>query len=372
MAVQLTHQHRGDLCPGVLQPFSAGDGAIIRVRVPGGEVAVAKLAELMAIARAGAGFLQLTSRGNLQLRGLPDPLPGEIVDAVLATGLVPSPAHERVRNIVMSPLSGFGVGVDVRPIVAELDRSLCADPVLAGLPGRFLFAVDSGNGDMLGEPFDIAYRACDSLSGEIRLAGRGRGLRVTAEHAAATMITAARAFQEHRATAEPAPWHLRELDHDLPGLTLSDLNPAVIGSRLQPGAVGDHAIVGLPLGRLTPLRLAALTAITDSVILTPWRSLVLPGLAERLPELAEAGFVISPDSGWAKVSACTGGPACSRATADTESIAHQLVSALDAGALALSEPVHLAACDRFCGAGRHQRRILVASDRATDLAALRA
>jgi precorrin-3B synthase len=38
-----------DRCPGLLTPFVAQDGAIIRLRMPGGRVRVSTLAELLAI-----------------------------------------------------------------------------------------------------------------------------------------------------------------------------------------------------------------------------------------------------------------------------------------------------------------------------------
>ena len=74
-----------DRCPGVLRPFAAADGAIVRLRVPGGRVSSHDLVTVCDLAeRFGQPFVQLTSRGNLQLRGLDEPLPGAFVDAVAA------------------------------------------------------------------------------------------------------------------------------------------------------------------------------------------------------------------------------------------------------------------------------------------------
>ena len=78
-----------DRCPGLLKPFVAQDGAIIRLRVPGGRVRVSTLADLLAIgADHGAPLLSVTSRTNLQVRGLPDPLPDDVM--VDKTGLEPA------------------------------------------------------------------------------------------------------------------------------------------------------------------------------------------------------------------------------------------------------------------------------------------
>ena len=64
-------------------------------------------------------------------------------------GLLPSPSHERVRNIVASPLSGrVGGTSDVRSMIGRLDVAVCAELELADLPGRVLFALDDGRGDV--------------------------------------------------------------------------------------------------------------------------------------------------------------------------------------------------------------------------------
>ena len=86
-------RHRPDRCPALFRPWSAEDGLLVRLRLPGGRVEVRRLRELLHVAeRWGDGRLHLTGRANLQLRALPgDPVsPGEVdaevVDAVLATG----------------------------------------------------------------------------------------------------------------------------------------------------------------------------------------------------------------------------------------------------------------------------------------------
>lgn len=78
-----------------------------------------------------------------------------------AAGLLPSESHERVRNVIASVLSGrVGGGlVDVRALVDALDEGLCADPALGGLPGRFLFTIDDGRGDVTGFGADVGLLA---------------------------------------------------------------------------------------------------------------------------------------------------------------------------------------------------------------------
>lgn len=315
MPVRATPRQRGDLCPGLFRPRVAGDGALVRLRLPGGLASIGLLTSLVRIAEEYAGFLQLTSCGQLQLCGLPDPLPERVLDAVLATELVPTPSHERVRNIVASPLSamwpvnrpdGPAGLADVRPLVLELDRMLCADPLLAGLPDRFLFVLDDGRGDVLGGAFDLAYRAVDASSGEIRLGTEGHpGLPVPAAQAPGALVDLARIFQQLRTGMTP-PCHVHDVDGSFPGLPLNDLGPLPTGPAVVPGAVGPHAVAGLPLGRITPTVLAGLRRMTDRVVLTTRRNLVVPRAAGRLDELAGAGLVVDPASGWPQVTAGSG------------------------------------------------------------------
>ena len=136
---------RRDLCPGVLRPWPAADGALVRIRLVGGRLSPDELAALSRVAvEHGDGDVHLTGRANLQLRGLPSSadgsLPEEVVSAVERTGLLPSRSHELVRNIMVSPLSGHAGGrVDLWPVARELDERLCSDAALSTLAGRFLF-----------------------------------------------------------------------------------------------------------------------------------------------------------------------------------------------------------------------------------------
>ena len=97
---------RPDACPGVFAPHDAADGALARIRLPGGVIGAAALRVVADCAQdLGDGRVHLTSRGNLQLRGLSRSaaLAARLADA----GLLPSATHERVRNVLASPLAGI-------------------------------------------------------------------------------------------------------------------------------------------------------------------------------------------------------------------------------------------------------------------------
>lgn len=106
-----------------------------------------------------------------------------------------------------SPLSGRVGGCgDVRAMVIDLDTRLRADPVLAGLPGRFWFGLDDGRGDISALGTDIGVRLTGAEA-ELQIGGRDTGVLVAEDRAVDALLAAARRFVERRGTA----WRVTEL-----------------------------------------------------------------------------------------------------------------------------------------------------------------
>ncbi|GAA3565130.1 precorrin-3B synthase [Microlunatus spumicola] len=353
---------RADRCPGVLRPHEAADGAMVRVRVPGGQTTGTALRDLGRLAQTyGSGLLQLTSRGSLQVRGLPAAVPEPFEDAVGRAGFLPSSTHERVRNVVASPLTGLvGGRADLRPLVARLDEALLAEPRLADLPGRFLFVLDDGRGDVEGMGGDLGYRALDAGRGELIVGERRRVRPVRLVEVADTLVSLALTFLERR-TEE---WHVRQLPEPLVLGTETALPDAP--SPTPTGVVKEHLVVDVPLGLLSPVQVDAVHAAVGGgpVVVTPWRSLVLPDAAPARRDLASVGLVTEPDNAWSLVSACVGSPWCGNGRADTQGLAASLVRAGGPGGR-----THLSGCERRCGAPVGQHVDLVAPTR-VDIAEL--
>lgn len=371
---------RGDACPGALRLHEADDGFLARVRIPGGLLdGRAALVLAQAAHRLGDGHLDLTSRGNVQLRGLGASCGGELAELLAAAGLLPAPAHERVRNVVASPLSGLdGRGLpDVAPWVRELDGLLCADPAAAALSGRFLFALDDGRGDVASLAADVNLTARDPGRAVVWTAGSREGALVAAPDAARAALVAAAYFLDAAREAGTRAWRVSELpaEHALSCARLTGrLAAAGIGAEpvpvpvpvslparpagapaapepgLVPGPGGTVALSVLaPLGRLTVDQWRRLAGLTGRLRLTPWRGVVVPGLpADRaglaLAGLADAGLITAADDPRRSVTACTGRPGCAKSLADVRADAAAVVHAAR-GPL----PVHWSGCERRCG-----------------------
>lgn len=332
-----------DNCPGVFRPFLAHDGAIIRLRAPGGAVSVSLLAELVAIAGDfGAPMVQLTNRGNLQLRSLPDPLPTALIDRLMATGLLPSPEHERVRNIIAAPMNRA-----LRSTVRDLDAAICADPALAQLPGRFLWAVSDSSGAVLGESWDLALQILDDDRAQV-CAG-GYAIAVPRVTAIGEMMARAHAFLADRDVA--TVWNIRDLAPTASVFTGMQAVAIPAPPALTPGPIGDAMVAGVPLGFLDSGHVRGLAALTADVTITPWRSLVIDDGAGAAGLLQDAGFAVSADSPWAHLSACVGAPSCRRSTSPTIDLVKSAATSMGRS----GQRVHVVGCSRNCGqpAGEH-------------------
>jgi precorrin-3B synthase len=327
-----------DRCPGILRLHPAADGMLARVRIPGGRLNPAGAAALADLAALGNGIVEFTARASVQLRGLPAGA-AERAEAILApAGLLPSPTHERVRNIIASPLAGRheAAHAETDPVVAALDAGLCADPALAELSGRFLFCVDDGSGTLGSVRADVSLVARDDGGFELHLGGRATGRVARAPETAAGLALRA-AHAEQPCSPRVAASAPRE----------------ILGTvRQRDGRLAASALVRL--GRLDRATLAALGTLAGrhgtELRLSPRRTVTLVDLAPGdaagvLAELRALELVTDPASGFAGLSACAGTGACERALADVRAAALARAPARAPGGL----PEHFAGCERRCG-----------------------
>ena len=342
-----------DACPGALQVHQAADGAMARIRLPGGMITAAQLATLAGVSsRLGSGTLELTARGNVQVRGITDV--AAVGDAIAAAGLLPSATHERVRNIVASPLSGrVGGNVDVREWVGELDATICAEPRLAELGGRFWFSLDDGRADVSGLCADAGVQWLNDGCA-LLLAGKDTGVRVAVSDVTNTLTGIAVHFLEIRGKA----WRVNELDdlHDLtPGAELS-AEPAPPVTKAPVGWITqiDGKITlgaAVPLGVLPAHVAECLAAIEAPLVITPWRSVLVCDLDDAVADaalrvLAPLSLVFDENSPWLTVSACTGSPGCAHSAADVRADAAAALRPNSPGSVVHR---HFVGCERACG-----------------------
>jgi precorrin-3B synthase len=389
-----------DACPGVLVLHPARDGLVARIRLPGGYAGAARWRDLARLsATFGDGAVDLTARGNVQLRGLRAADADALAAAAFAAGLLPSAEHDRARNLTASPLSGLAGRPALRGLAAALDAALLAAPELAALPGRFLFALDDGTGGASLAASDLGLRC--ALGGapagaisdgpaeggfDLFVAGRQAGVRVRVDEAVAAVLAAARAAlaagvgdsvtriaalpdggESVAAAAGGTLGAPAAPDTRLPLGLASDARPAGAGvtiaedaARGEPDDAGEVVVVAARLGRLTGEQIgviAELAAPGEIVRVGVAGRLVIPlgarpasagplgggagaGTAgAALARLADAGLIVAAADPMGDVTACSGA-ACDRSLADVRAAA---------GPVGDYPRVHWAGCSRKCG-----------------------
>ena len=284
---------RADMCPGVWRPWQADDGLLVRIRLMGGLLPTAALQRLSEVSQHyGDGRVYLTRRANLQLRGLPGDGPqltSAAVTALESTGLIPTRSHELVRNVLASPQTGLAGGrADLRPVINRLDTLLCGNPRLGRLPGRFLFTLDDGRGDLLDRLTGAGRRGtdlgCVALGDDVaQLCVGGRWADVAPLGEVADRFAAlASQFVDARGTgARCAVAHPRTRSAT-----------GVAGRRGPPDPSSGPTVAVWPGARRHPRAgrrrcpdsgtrsVADRTGLATHVVVTPWRGVLVPNTAE--------------------------------------------------------------------------------------------
>lgn len=257
--------------------WSAADGGLARVRIPGGRVSADQLRLLADAADdLGNGLLELTVRANVQVRGLGAGREQDLAVRLRDGGLLPSDTHDRVRNILGSPLADQGFA----ELIEALDEQLCERPGLAALPGRFLFALDDGTIDVATLGPDVGAIA---VGGEFALVLGGRPVErwMSRPDVVGVLLAAAEAFLDERSAQCSPAWRLAELT-DGPSCVLARLDAApfrgsgpAVPDLATPVVPAGENVVEVPDGRLTSERAREIAGLGTDLRVTPWRSIVV-------------------------------------------------------------------------------------------------
>lgn len=343
------------------------------MRLSGGRIAAEQL-EILALAaeELGDGAIEFTIRGNLQVRGIADDDVDDFAERLVQAGLVGSAAHDKIRNIAVSPFAGrIAHGESATDALwraaDELGQLLAASSEAHRLSGRFWFGFDDGSGDIAARTPDLLGRA----NGEhvaLVVDGREAG-DVPVEQLAPVMHAVAVHFLALRSDE----WRIRdlpdvardELHRGARQLTASPAEPSA------PAAADDVAprvgwftqddgrvLLGavLPFGRLTSRQAQFAAAIGAPLLVTPDRELLIADLDEAVAEtvvrvLAPLGFSFDSNSPWTRMSACTGSPGCASSRADVRGLlVDYLSSGPDVDGLEIEGREHWVGCERGCGA----------------------
>lgn len=352
-------------CPSTLRPMETGDGWLVRLHPPGAQLTPAQLRRIAALAREhGNGLIEISARGNMQLRGVTAQSHPRLVATLLAERLVDEHDGDGPQRLTLiSPLAG-GAGdmIDAAALASEIEVSARA---ISGLPAKFSVVVDGG------------AQSLDSFAGDLRVVGVAPGMAqialadrlwlgpVAADRMGKLVAAVLAHFVALRAQA---PDGIRRW-HDLPPDALATLcdapatsppakRPAPRRAGLFPLGPGVFtALVGLPFGRADAATLDRLGAAAEAhrcteIRLSPWRGIAFRGMGEAeaaalLAFAGSLGLIVQDDDPRLSVQACAGAPACLRAETPAMADAARLAEAI-APLLAAGLTLHVSGCVKSC------------------------
>ncbi len=339
---------------GLFYVAPAQDSFMLRLRVPACEISAAQCHGLADLARdLGNGFIDITTRGNFQLREFKPRSLIQVLTRIQELGLASRGAGcDNVRNVTASPNSGFDPDelLDVRPFAKGIHHYILNHRDLYGLPRKFNIAFDNGGSlSAAVDTNDIGFFACrvtdKSLSGVERvdpnafsvapglyfrvalggISGHGdfakdTGLLLQPAEAVAVSAAMLRVFSENgdRTNRKKArlkylieKWGVekfleetqKKLAFPLVRLPLAACEPrrpvikhGWLGAARQSQRGLNSLGVGVPVGRLSTKQLHALADLSShygkgELRLTVWQSVIIPHLPDAFVETAKRSIV---------------------------------------------------------------------------------
>ena len=385
------------------RPLTPGE-FMMRLRLAGGVLTSVQARAIAEVALLhGHGGVDLTTRENVQLRGLRLPDIPAVFD-ILRTGGVEhrQTGLDNVRNFVACPLAGLDAEelIDTRAVIAAMSADHLGNRAYSNLPRKFNVAVAGCREDCTdAHSHDLAFVPAvgerdpgDAITGFNVLVGGALGgtsprlatpldVFVTPSEAPPLFGALLRVFRDHGPrevrTKARLKWLLAEWGEErLRAAIESELGRTLPrGGRPVPvQAAGDHLgvhaqrqhgfrYVGLhvPVGRMSAADLIELARLADvygigEIRLTPGQNVIIPHVAEpRVAALLDEPLLTrltpNPSNVWRGLVACTGNDYCHYSLIDTKSRAVELATALEERGFAppAGFRLHMSGCVHACG-----------------------
>lgn len=361
---------RRGACPSLAAPMQTGDGLLVRLRPvrlglkPSDYVAIARLAEAH-----GNGLIEVTARGNLQVRGLRN----DTVPA-LSAGLAEAGIdHHRGVAVEVPPLSGLEPDerTNAAPLAAAIRIAIARHMPPLRLAPKLSIVVDGGGrlglGDMIGDIRLDAQRHEGRLSWRLSVGGDGRSARQVAlvadGDAVEAVMIVTRALDEGGIAARGRTLDAGALRQQLGQLSAGhEARVDAVSQLCSP--IGLHATasgtvlgLGLAYGATRSASLARLMQGLDGlgakeIRLAQHRALLVLGLADDALDTAVAlarreGFWTRADEPGNAISVCAGAAGCASGRFDTKAAADALV-AMAPALLDGSAAFHISGCAKGC------------------------
>lgn len=389
---------------GLFYVAPAQDSFMCRLRIPNGILSAWQFRGLADAADTyGGGYVDVTTRANLQIREIGAARAVDLLEAVQALGLTArGSGADNIRNVTGSATAGIDSQelLDTRPLCSAMHHHILNHREMYGLPRKFNIAFDGGGRvPTLEDTNDIGFVACQVTGGSLepgiylhlQLGGiTGHldfafetGILLRPDECVNVAAAVVRVFVAHGDRTNRRKARLKyvldrmgrdafvaEVEREY-GRPLRRAAGALIAPRSMAdkhGHVGVHRqkqggrnYLGLvlPVGRLTSEQMRGLAEISErfgsgAIRLTVWQNLLISDVADRdvgicIAAINALGLGIEASAIRRGLVACTGNAGCKFAASNTKGHALRLADWLEARvAVDLPINIHLTGCHHSC------------------------
>lgn len=353
MSLLAVGHKRTGTCPTFDRPVLQRDGHLLRVPLVGGALSTVQARAIAGIAEAhGNSIIELTNRGNLQIRGVRP----EHLESARGTLRDLGLGDPGAALVTISPFADEAASDLRNRLVIGLGETTTD---AGALSPKFVVHVDDAGATTAGRRAEATLTL---VEGACRIGIDQVGEAVTTvELAIRTVQALADACRSVAADARVADvidaFGLAWIHAVLPvGLDApscrqaTTTSPPIVGPYLGPDGI-TCILAGARFGRLGPYELARLASLRSGMWITPWRSIAVRSAAATQEALMRAimglGLIVDPAAPAAGVLSCIGAAGCWQTEADTLAEAERFV-ARSATADTPAGIVHISGCDKRC------------------------
>ena len=324
-------------CPSALMPMMSGDGLLVRIK-PAFSRLTSHQAQMIALLskRHGNGFMDITNRANLQIRGLKQSDYPLMLKDLQDSGIVETHEARDGLNLMLAP---FTESQSVGWRCAEaLYNAASAFPAL---PSKFGFAIDCGATRYLQHAScDIRVEIDESGQLLIRLDGCKQGYVTSEETFQSDILQALHWFvsSQNKKRSYNRMHHLVAYS-DVPDI-FTTTTPCKNTKSLYPGCEEDWHVIAVPFGQITADQLLEIADQTQEIIFSINRCLVI----DKTAALGQQ-FITSKDDLRYLVTACAGMPACTSASISTKQLASKIC---ESQVILAGKSYHISGCSKGC------------------------
>lgn len=339
-------------CPGAFKPMMSGDGLVVRIRPIAAEISPIQAEGIAAAAlEFGNGFIDLTNRANLQIRGVSNDNYPRLMDRLAGLDLLDEdPDIEPKRNVVLTPF------YTENDLSHRLYQALLARlPDFPLFPGKFGFSIDCGPKLVLKDvPADIRFETSAAQGIIVRAEGCATGVEVSEAQSVDMALALADWFMKTR------PDDIRRmpkllLQQKLPA-EFQGTHPADTSEQSLPGNINGGLSLAVPFGPLQADELSRLSKLDTALRVTPWHALWMEGV----DAVQNTRLISDASDPVLRIHACAGQPFCPQASVKTRQLAADLAGRWDG-------QLHVSGCSKGCAFPKSADVTLVGRDGAFDL-----